>query len=75
MLAVLTHRFVGLGAEPSTDAASTDEAGIFRLVATLARSARRQRQRAVERHIGEFVERRGGRLTDDVERQIGQRFG
>jgi hypothetical protein len=32
------------------------------------------RQRRLEAEIGEFIERRGGRITDDLERQISHRL-
>jgi len=35
---------------------------------------KRSRMRAAEREIARFIERRGGRLTDSVERQIERSF-
>jgi len=32
-------------------------------------------RRRTEAEIGGFIERNGGTLTDDLERQIGQRYG
>lgn len=49
-----------------------------RLRAALARFHARlvaARQAKAEREIARFIESRGGRLTDEVERQISQRFG
>ena len=45
--------------------------GIFRRIfAALERS----RQRYIDREVARFLAARGGRLTDDVERQLNQRF-
>jgi hypothetical protein len=33
------------------------------------------RQRAAEHEIERFLQRNGGRLTDELEREIGRRFG
>jgi hypothetical protein len=33
------------------------------------------RQRAAEREIGRFLQRNGGHLTDELEREISRRFG
>lgn len=70
MLAVLTHKLIPYAHDRSADS----EAGIFAFVATVARSLRQRRQRALEREIGTFVENRGGRITDDMERQIARHF-
>ena len=40
------------------------------LVWRLARAATESRQRRAERHVGELIERRGGRVTDQIERLI-----
>ena len=51
--------------------AAAAKPGLFaRLVAAAAAS----RQRKAERVIAAFIERRGGRMTDDLERQIESRF-
>ncbi len=70
MLAVLTHNLTPYAQDRQADS----EAGIFAFVVTCLRTLRHYRQRAVERAIGTFVENRGGRLTDDIERQIARRF-
>ena len=70
MLAVLTHKLT-LGAH---DHSADSEAGIFAFVVTVVRTLRERHQRALERQIGTFVENRGGRITDDIERQIARRF-
>jgi len=45
--------------------------GIFRrIVAAIARSHRRR----AEQEAGRFIAEHGGRLTDDVERQLNERF-
>ena len=44
------------------------------LFARLASALHDARMRQVDREIGAFIERRGGRMTDDLERQIERRF-
>ena len=70
MLAVLTHKL----ALDTNDRSADSEAGIFTLFTTVARALRKRRQLALEHQIGTFVENRGGRITDDIERQIAHRF-
>ncbi len=36
---------------------------------------RESRQRAAEREIALFIQRRGGKMTDDLEREISRTFG
>jgi hypothetical protein len=45
------------------------------LVAHLVDAFRAWRQEALEHEIGSFIESRGGRITDDLERQISHRLG
>jgi hypothetical protein len=70
MLAVLSHKLALAPQDRSADS----EAGIFALLTAVARTFRERRQRALEREIGTFVEDRGGRMTDDLERQIARHF-
>ena len=42
-----------------------------RLLAAMVKS----RERAAQREIERYISMRGGRLTDDLEREIGRRFG
>lgn len=44
------------------------------LFAHLVAAVRAWRQEALEHEIGTFIESRGGRITDDLERQISQRL-
>lgn len=44
-------------------------------IASIADAISAANQRRAHREIGRFVARNGGLLTDDVERQIGNRFG
>lgn len=60
------------------DAAPADHAGVpARIWSSLRRfgdaviAARRAR---AERQIAQFIENRGGRITDELEREISQRF-
>jgi hypothetical protein len=45
------------------------------LLAHLVDAFHAWRREAQEHEIGLFIESRGGRITDDLERQIGQRLG
>lgn len=36
---------------------------------------RQSRQRAAEREVEQFILRRGGKMTDDLEREISRTFG
>lgn len=57
-----TLRFHAVGSLPS-------------LLRHLRRAISDWRREATEREIGDFIEGRGGRITDDLERQIGRRLG
>jgi hypothetical protein len=46
--------------------------GMFQRFVTALRGARR---RAAEREVERFIRRNGGRLTDELEREISRRFG
>jgi hypothetical protein len=46
--------------------------GLLRRLGDAVIESRRKRAEAV---IGRYIERQGGRLTDDMERQIERRFG
>ncbi|GJD52931.1 hypothetical protein OPKNFCMD_5699 [Methylobacterium crusticola] len=69
MLAVLSHS-VPAPAEERSDM----EPGILTLVSRIVHAVHAAQRRRDERRIGDFVESRGGRITDDLERQIGQYF-
>ncbi|AWB22857.1 hypothetical protein DA075_19715 [Methylobacterium currus] len=69
MLAVITHSLI-TPAEERSDM----EPGILTLVSRIVHAVHAANQRRQEQRIGEFVETRGGRITDDLERQIGQYF-
>jgi hypothetical protein len=43
-------------------------------LARLTAAAAASRQRRAERVIAGFIQRRGGRMTDELEREIGNRF-
>jgi hypothetical protein len=47
-----------------------EQHGILRRIVSAIWEARRRR---TEREIAEFIARRGGRITDEVEREIGRR--
>ncbi|TGD96624.1 hypothetical protein [Methylobacterium nonmethylotrophicum] len=69
MLAVITHSLI-TPAEERSDM----EPGILTLVSRMVRAVHDANQRRLERQIGEYVETNGGRITDDLERRIGQYF-
>ena len=69
MLAVITHSLL-----TPIEERSAMEPGILTLVSRIVRSVHAANLRRQEQRIGEFVETRGGRITDDLERQIGQYF-
>jgi hypothetical protein len=54
-------------ASPSADA----KKGIFRRIFT---ALERSRQRYIDREVARFIAGRGDRLTDEVERQLFERF-
>lgn len=59
-------------AEPAVEHTAPAKPSFFkRLHAAMAAS----RERAAQREIERFIWMRGGRLTDDLEREIGRRFG
>ena len=45
-----------------------------RIVAAMERSLERSRQRRIEQEAGRFIASHGGRVTDDVERQLSEHF-
>lgn len=53
-------------------AAGTKHASLF---ARIFRALERSRQRAAEKEIERWLAMSGGRLTDDLEREIGRRLG
>jgi len=64
---------VGSAYEPrrSRGAPAYPRQGIFRRIfAAIARSD----QRRIENEVGRFLAAHGGRFTDDIERQLGERF-
>ena len=69
MLAVITHSLIA-PAEERSDM----EPGFLTLISRIVHAVHDANLRRQERQIGEFVETRGGRITDDLERQIGQYF-
>ena len=46
-----------------------------RIFQRFIKAVRDSRQRAVEREIERFIRNNGGRLTDELEREISRRFG
>ena len=54
--------------------ASVERRGPASLLAHLVEAVRAWRRDSLEREIGDFIERRGGRITDDLERQISNRL-
>ena len=61
-----------IGTEGNTEHKTFSVAGLFKaFFQRLARSC----QEANDAAIAEFIESRGGQLTDDLERQISRRFG
>jgi hypothetical protein len=61
----------GASAVAVSDAGSR-RGGIFQRFAAAVRASR---QRAVEREVERFINQNGGRLTDELEREISRRFG
>jgi hypothetical protein len=61
--------------EPSSVAGTENRPrrrGIFR---RFVRALQDSRRRAAEREVERFIHRNGGRLTDELEREISRRFG
>lgn len=72
MLAAITYS--GLGA-PRLHAEPVDlDPGFITLIASVVRFARQRRVGLAEARAAALIEASGGRLTDSVERQIGQSF-
>ncbi|WP_298951356.1 hypothetical protein [uncultured Methylobacterium sp.] len=69
MLAVLSHT----APTPAVERSDV-EPGFLTLVSRIVHAVHAERQRRRDAHIAEFVAKRGGRITDDLERQIGQYF-
>ncbi|AWN48081.1 hypothetical protein DK419_18535 [Methylobacterium terrae] len=69
MLAVITHSLIS-----PVEERSDMEPGILTLVSRMVHAIHAANQRRLERQIGEYVETNGGRITDDLERRIGQHF-
>jgi hypothetical protein len=65
---------IAFGYEPSSVAGTEKRRrdGIFQRFVTALRDSRR---RAAEREVERFIRRNGGRLTDELEREISRRFG
>lgn len=59
----------------STRDPTTETRGPASLLAHLVEAVRAWRQQSLEHEIGTFIETRGGRITDDLERQIARRLG
>jgi hypothetical protein len=55
---------------PRRDAASAKPGILRRIFDAIGES----RQRQTEREVARFIARRGGRITDEVEREIGRRL-
>jgi hypothetical protein len=72
-MAFAAHFFSGSAAAlPGNPAEAHPRPGLFsRVLATLMTM---QRLRA-EAEVARFIDRNGGRITDDLEREISQRFG
>lgn len=56
---------------PASTLAPVRDVGFFARIIQLLQDAR---MRQAEREVGRLIEARGGRLTDDVERQITRHF-
>ncbi|MFE1599091.1 hypothetical protein [Methylobacterium sp. ID0610] len=69
MLAVLSHTL-----SASTPSVSESEPGFFALVSRIVQAVHAERMRRRDEQIGVFIEARGGRITDDLERKIGSFF-
>jgi hypothetical protein len=72
-MAFAAHFFPGSAAAlPGNPAAAHSRPGLFSRV--LAALITMQRLRA-EAEVARFIDRNGGRITDDLEREISRRFG
>ncbi|MGE0769028.1 MAG: hypothetical protein AB7L90_21505 [Hyphomicrobiaceae bacterium] len=58
--------------DPSEHVILPSMSGLWKRVASKVHAAQRRR---TEAEIARFIARNGGLITDDLERQIGQRFG
>lgn len=65
MASIAIHRNLA-PVRPET-AANAEEPGLLR---RLADAVMRARQKQVDRELAQYVQRSGGRLTDDIERQM-----
>ena len=71
-MAFAAHVLPGSAATLPRRAAARSRPGILsRLMATVVASRRAR----AEAEIGRFIEAHGGRITDDLEREISRRFG
>jgi hypothetical protein len=70
MAAVTTTGLNGFVASGTTKAAGSSKSFFARLLDSIQDA----RMRQAEREIARFIEVKGGRLTDDVERQIERSF-
>ncbi len=72
-MAFAAHAFPGSAAAlpGRTDAGHPRPGLLSRLMAALTASRRAR----AEAEIGRFIEAHGGRITDDLEREISRRFG
>jgi hypothetical protein len=70
MLAAITYS--GLSSQRSPAVPVDLDPGFITLVASLIRFVRERRASAAEAHAASMIEAAGGRLTDSVERRIGQ---
>jgi hypothetical protein len=71
-MAFAAHAFPGSAAALPGPAESHPRPGILsRLMAAIVASRRAR----AEAEIGRFIEAHGGRVTDDLEREISRRFG
>jgi hypothetical protein len=59
----------------NTVAVSAPGASRGRMFQRFIKAVRESRQRAVEREVERFIRNNGGRLTDELEREISRRFG
>jgi hypothetical protein len=68
-----------LGNEPSpvngTNSIAVTDPRRGRIFQRFIKAVRESRQRAVEREVERFIRNNGGRLTDELEREISRRFG
>ncbi|MGO9698451.1 MAG: hypothetical protein ACLPX7_04215 [Xanthobacteraceae bacterium] len=55
----------------STNASAHPSEGIFRRIFA---AFERSRQRRLEQEVGRFIAKHGGRVTDDLERQLSEHF-